>query len=417
MNLFKKPIAISLSPNLQPDDISLCLRTVFNYSRWKIGPAIKEAENRFRKNFNTDGVYSFNSGRSALYFILEALGIGDGDEVIIQAFTCVAVPDSILWRKGIPVYADIDESLNIDPKLLEQLITRKTKAIIVQHTFGLPAKINEIKKITQKYKIVLIEDCSHALGLEIGGKAAGKWGDAASFSFGRDKVISSIFGGMAVFNNLSGKQAIVIKQKYGQLKMPGNKWIGQQLMHPLLFSLVLPLYRLGLGKLLLFAALKIGLISRPVERKELNGGRPDRYPSRMPNALAVLLLNQLDKLHEYNGHRRLISEIYQRELAGMKKTKLPPELPGAVFLRYNILHPEAKKLLRFFKLEGIILGNWYQSIIDPIGVDLKKIGYRKSCCPKAEIAAETSLNLPTYPNMKEADAVGIAVKLRQYENR
>ena len=107
-----KVIAISLLPN----------------SSWK---------DFFWKNTPTpNNMVLFESGRVAQYFLLKALGIGQGDEVIIQAFTCVAVPNSIIWTGAKPIYVDIDESLNMDPKKLEKLINKKTKAVIWQSTFG-----------------------------------------------------------------------------------------------------------------------------------------------------------------------------------------------------------------------------------------------------------------------------------------
>ena len=120
--------------------------------------------------------------------------IGEGDEVLVQAFTCVAVPNSVLWAQATPVYADIDATLNIDPIDVEKKITNRTKAIIVQHTFGIPADMDALVALAKKHNILLIEDCAHSLGATYKGKKVGTFGDAAFFSFGRDKVVSSVFG-------------------------------------------------------------------------------------------------------------------------------------------------------------------------------------------------------------------------------
>src|SRR5581483_4013141 len=113
-----------------------------------------------------------------------------------QAFTCVAVPNSVLWTGAKAIYADIDETGNLDPKDLEKKITKKTKAVIIQHTFGIAANMDAIQKVLKGKKIILIEDCAHALGASYKGKKLGTFGEFAFFSFGRDKVISSVFGGM-----------------------------------------------------------------------------------------------------------------------------------------------------------------------------------------------------------------------------
>ena len=132
--------------------------------------------------------------------MIKSFDITYGDEVIVQAFTCLAVPEVVIWCGAKPVYLDIDESLNLDIRLLEKSISSKTRIIIVQHTFGIPAKIDMIKKIAQKHNIILIEDCAHSLGAKYNSQKIGTFGDAAFFSFGRDKVISSVFGGLAFIN-------------------------------------------------------------------------------------------------------------------------------------------------------------------------------------------------------------------------
>ena len=418
MKLFDRPLTISLSPNLEKDDILLALSVLLNLRHWQHGNHIKQAENWFKEYFKTKEVFSFNSGRSALYFILRAFGIEKDDEVIIQAFTCVAVPEPVMWLGAKPIYADIDQSLNIDPGLLEKLITPKTRVIIVQHTFGVPANINAIKKITRKYNLRLIEDCCHALGAEYENKKTGTFGDAAFFSFGRDKVVSSVFGGMAIFPKKYKKiYSYAPRELYGQIRMPVRKWILKQLLHPLIFSLVLPLYNLGLGKLILALALKMGIIVKPLEEAELSGGHPAHFPALLPNALAVMIVNQLKKLERFNRHRQTLATVYAHKLKDSVKIKLPAANSGAIYLRYNIFHPQANNLLKLFKeKEKIILGNWYKSIIDPEGVNKGKVGYTPHLCKNAEEAAELSLNLPTCPTLKKEQAEKIADLLLKYEN-
>ncbi|MBI4130447.1 DegT/DnrJ/EryC1/StrS aminotransferase family protein, partial [Candidatus Roizmanbacteria bacterium] len=151
-------VAISLSPNTESDDSILAIKTLLQPWKWKTGREIEKVEEWFRKEFNTDTAVSFNSGRSALWALLKAFSIGQGDEVLVQAFTCVAVPEVVMWVGATPVYCDIDDTYNIDPNDIEKKITKKTKAIIVQHTFGIPARIREIREIGNKYNLIVIED-------------------------------------------------------------------------------------------------------------------------------------------------------------------------------------------------------------------------------------------------------------------
>ena len=147
-------------------------------------------------------VFTVNSGRSAIYLILKAAKIGRGDEVIIQAYTCNAVPNPILWTGARPIYADINpETLNIDPKDAEKKVTNKTKAIVIQHTFGRPGPLQELLDIAKRHKLLLIEDCAHCLGGTYNGKRLGTFGDVSILSFGREKVISSLAGGAIIVRN------------------------------------------------------------------------------------------------------------------------------------------------------------------------------------------------------------------------
>ena len=157
-------ISPSLSPNTGRTDVLKALAVLLMPWTWKKGGALLWVRQWFVDYLGVGEVAFFNSGRSALLAILESFGIGAGDEVIVQAFTCVAVPNSVIWAGAKPVYVDIDESYNTDPIDAEKKITKKTKALIVQNSFGIPAQIEKLLLLAKKYKFLVIEDCAHALG-------------------------------------------------------------------------------------------------------------------------------------------------------------------------------------------------------------------------------------------------------------
>ena len=158
--------------------------------------------NEFKKYFRTKYAFAFNSGRSSLTAILQSLDLEEVNEVLLQAFTCNAAANPILWSGLKPVYVDCDEdSFNIDIEDLKRKITPKSKVILVQHTFGLPAEMDKILALAQQNNLILIEDCAHSLGAEYKDKKIGAFGKAAFFSFSRDKIISSVYGGMVVTND------------------------------------------------------------------------------------------------------------------------------------------------------------------------------------------------------------------------
>ena len=370
--MLNRPIAISLSPNAETDDIKAALKSILAMNKWQKGPSLHDLENWFKNKFKINDIFLFSSGRSALLCLLKSFKIGVGDEVIVQGFTCVAVPDPVKWVGAKPIYCDIDESLNINPSKLKKLISNKTRAIIVQHTFGVPAQIRMIKKITQKYNLILIEDCAHSLGASVENEKLGSFGDAAFFSFGRDKIISSVFGGAGIIKN--NKKALNrLKNIYNSLPTVNNIWLLKQLLHPLLFFLILPLYDLYIGKILLLLFLKAKILTKPVEQIELSGGKPQFYPSRMPNALACLAFHQINKLNKFNLRRQKIAKFYFDRLKSLTFVKLPPDIKGSIYLRFNILVEERDDIYEYFRSKKIILGKWYADIIDPKGVNFNKI--------------------------------------------
>lgn len=401
-----KPIHTSLSPNSQADDIILALRLILTSGAKKTA----SLEEKFKEYVGAKHAISFNSGRSALFVILRALEIKDGDEVFVQAFTCNAVPNPIFWAGGSPVYVDIDDSLNVLPEDLERKIVlsqsqgKHPKAVIVQHTLGMPADMDKIVEIVKRHNLVLIEDCAHSLGAKYKGKNVGTFGDVSFFSFGRDKVISSVWGGMITTNN--EELARKIGEIYRDIPAPSKFWTIKQLFHPILFSIIVPTYYI-FGKYFLAGLRKGRGITLAVSAQERMGEKPSMFPKRMPDALAALSLHQLGKLEKYNNHRKKIAAIYMAGLRDMPGVILPRKEQGAIYLRFNILSQKADEIIRSAKREHILLGDWYKNIIDPKGTNLEKIGYEEQSCPNAEFAARSSVNLPTHINISTNDARNI----------
>ena len=414
-----QPILISLSPNTEPDDVQLALKLLFEKKRWSEGKEISKLEEEFKKYLGVKpacnasrsdaGRYalSFNGGRTALMAIFDALGIKRGDEVLLQAFTCNSAVIPILWKETKPVYVDVDETLNLDPEDLLRKITPASKAVMIQHTFGWPAKVDEILEICKKHNLYLIEDCAHSLGAKYKRKFCGTIGDASFFSFGRDKIISSVYGGMAVTND--EKIGERLKNFHERLDFPSNFWIFQQLLHPILTNyLVLPLYGFNdLGRLILILLQKLNVLSKAVHNKEKKGKIPDYFPKKLPNALAILASNQFKKLERFNEHRREIAKIYENELKG--KFNLPFSRGNKdrelTFMKYPILVENSDKILKEMKKYDIHLDDgWRKSPVVPPDTDLIAMKYQKGSCPKSEKLANQILNLPTHINITEEKA-------------
>lgn len=402
---FRRVISASLSPNTESDDVWKAVACMVSPWKWYHGHEIEEVERWFCAYGDVSRVSFFDSGRSALLAILHAFDIGESDEVIVQAFTCVAVPNSVLWAGATPVYADIDERFNLDVSDVEKKVTSKTKAIIVQHTFGIPADMTAHTNLAKKHHLVLIEDCAHALGASYKGKRVGSEADASFYSFGRDKALSSVWGGAAMIRGTHKKPNEKLKKYHERLPFPGALWIVQQLLHPIAFALILPLYAMGVGKGILVLLQKMHLLSIPVYEMEKHGGRPPNFVRQYPNALAALLLLQLSKLDRYTRARRLTAKRYAAVLTQMKTSVPPVFVPDASYLRYAMLVPTPDAYRAKAKKHGILLGNWYHNVIDPTGTDFRAVGYVAGSCPKAEEVSQHIITLPTRIREDEANRV------------
>lgn len=402
-----RPIHIGFSPNLEEKDVLLALRLLFLPKSWFHGESVKKLEEWFYNFFPSFSAISFVSGRGALYAALNALGVGKNDEVILQAFTCAVVPNAVTNCGAKPVYADITDSLTLDPKSIEKNITKATKAIIVQHTFGIPSEMEEICKIAKKHNLAVVEDCAHTIGGIYKGKKLGMFGDAAIFSFGRDKAFSSVFGGMAIAKD---KAVVDRLRSMQQVKSyPSTFWLVQQLLHPIASGIILPLYNFfGIGKVILVLLQKTKLLSFPVLLEEKNGATSPIFMQKMPNALAELALFQLSRLLEFNKKREETTSFYVSAFGGGNSQQQAP------LLRFPLFVNNRNELLQSAKKQHLYLGTWYSEVIDPKSVNFEKMHYVKGSCPNAEKIANKIINLPTYPTMSKDDQKKVINFIKTY---
>jgi len=428
MAKYFRPISISLSPNVEPDDVKLALHLIIRPWLWKKpasakasarqrGNAIEELENEFKKYLGVKHAFSFNSGRSSLFAILKSLNLEKGSGVLLQAFTCNAAINPILWADLEPVYIDCDkDDFNMDANDLKSKINIKSRVAMVQHTFGLPANMDEIRAICATNNLILIEDCAHSLGAEYNGVKVGSQSKAAFFSFSRDKIISSVYGGMAVTNDDAiGKKLEGLQKEFGQ---PSYFWIFQQLLHPILLNyIILPIYDfLDLGKIFLVLSQFFHILSKAVSWKEKRGQRPDYFPRALPNALALMAFNQFNKLDKFNEHRQKITDYYFENLKGTR-FELPKQYPNRknIFLRFTVKHPKAHEIIyEAWHKQNILLGDWYTTPIAPFDTKIEEMKYESGSCKNAEELSKITLNLPTHINISFKDAERIFNFLKKF---
>jgi perosamine synthetase len=210
------------APDITEAEIA-AVTAVLRTSRLSLGPRMEEFEQAIARYVGTTHAVAVNSGTSALHLCIRALGIAEGDEVIVPSFSFIAVANVVRYERAVPVFIDVDPlSLNPDPARIEEAITPRTRAIIVVHTFGVPAALDEILEIARRHHLYVIEDACEALGAQFDDRQVGSCGDAGVFGFYPNKQITSGEGGMMVTND--SRLAALARKLRNQGRNDSDEW-------------------------------------------------------------------------------------------------------------------------------------------------------------------------------------------------
>ena len=346
----------------------------------------------------------FRRGRVALCAILKALGIGPGDEVIIQAFTCVAVPCPVLAIGAKPVFADIDAStLNLNPSSVEERFTARTRAVVVQHTFGIPADMDSILRIARSRGIHVIEDCCHTVASCWRGARVGSLGDAAFSAYRWGKPLVLGIGGTAIMHVEERRKRL---QEISQAsRTPGAletvrtrmEYLAHQLLlRPSLFWLLRDGYR---------NFIKMGMAIPTFPKLDLRGELSD-MDTAMPLFHRKELAKRIDSaFNDDVAFRRRRAGQYAAALdgIGVRNSGLD-ERYDPVYLRYPFLVSEKARVLEQARKHRVEFGDWFVSAVHPhADSESGELGYRQGMCPVAERTAKQVLTLPIYDKVRDRD--------------
>ena len=181
------------------------------------GPNVSQFESDFAHFVGAKRAVAVSSGTAALHASLMALGIGPGDEVIVPSFSFVATAESVALTGAKPIFADIDpQTYCIDPESVEDAVTKKTKAVVPVHLYGLPSSMDGIREIAEKYSISIVEDAAQAVGAEYKEAKVGTMGDIACFSFYASKNLAVGEGGMTTTNSEEYAEALRMIRNHGE---------------------------------------------------------------------------------------------------------------------------------------------------------------------------------------------------------
>ena len=367
------------------------------------GPAIEEFETEFAKFHRMEYATATSFGRIAFHYILRALNLPPGSEIIFPALTFWVVPE-IARRNGLrPVFVDVDPStFNLDPAKVEAALTERTRAIVPTHLYGLPCAMSELMKLAEKYDLLVIEDCAQAVGARYRGQRAGTFGTASFFSFQLLKGINTYGGGMVLTNDVALARSVRAQalreppQSLPDLARRFATGYGARVaVSPKAFTfwgypLQAAVSLMGHHDLSRYVWEKI----RPLDRF------PRTYHQRYSNVQALLGLRGLANLDRHNERCRKHAAQYTRGLIdcrNMQTPRVPVDLEH-VFYQYCVYTSDAARLSQWAIRRGIDIETTHVDVCPK----LKLFEEFRAECPGAE-ATEKALQLPVYSRLRESD--------------
>ncbi len=358
---------------------------VFDSMQLMLGPNVQSFEEEFSLYCGRKYGVGVDSGTAAVFFALNALGIGEKDAVLLPSFTFFATAEAVLYTGATPIFIDVEEdTFTISPLKIKEYIEKncttkkgkifdlKTKkyikAIIVVHLFGLPAEMKELQEVSKEYGIEIVEDSAQAHGAEYGGKKVGSFGKTSAFSFYFSKNLSAL-----------GEAGIVLTDDYDvaerlkRLRVHGQ---GERYEH-----------------------IEIG------------------YNSRLDEIQAVVLRLKLKRLDEWNRKRVELSNYYIEKLKDFPvKFQKVPDRRKSVWHLFTIRTQRRDELVDFLRKNGIEVGVHY-----PIPIHLQKavkfLNYKRGDLPITEKISEEILSLPMHPHLQLSDIDYIKDKMQEFFRR
>jgi len=378
--------------------------------QWRHGRHHEALRSKLEQSFG-GRAFLFSSGREALLALLRSIGLRCGEEVILQAYTCVVVPNAIHAAGGVPVYADVDgDTLNLDLADVKRRITTRTRAVIAQHTFGIPANLNRLRSLCDERGILLIEDCAHALP-DDGSSPLGRTGDFTLLSFGRDKAISGVSGGAILSRSAHVSSALQVTERHAR-PLP-QSIIARYLCYPLIYRKARALHMIGLGTCALHLCKSLHLLL-PIVTPEEKQGRMPPLLRQCPNACAALTLYTLGQLPKINAHRRELTLFYVRECSKQGWNILPGINEAHALQKFPLFFKKADLIRKSLKTQDIHLEDgWSGCVVCPRDSDAGALGFATGDDPKAESLCEEIISLPTHPTMSTKQARRLLTVLRE----
>lgn len=337
-------------------------------SKWlTMGAVTREFENRFAQLIGAKHAIAVTNGTVALHLACLAVGLGLGDEVIAPSLTFVATANAALYTGADVKFADVCglDELNISPNSIEEQITPQTKAIIVVHYGGFPARMQEIMTLARKHGLFVIEDAAHGPGVTLDGKSLGTWGDIGCFSFFSNKNMATGEGGMIVTARDDLAEKMRLLRSHGMTSLTWDRHQG----HSFSYDVV------DLG-----------------------------YNYRIDEIRSAIGIAQLEKLGRNNQRRGEIAHRYWQALAGTRLVTPFMENRGEssyhIFPLITNTLEQRLHLMQDLKDDGIQTSIHYPLIHQ---FSFYKSRYANVTLPVSEEVTSREVTLPLYPGMTDGE--------------
>lgn len=369
-------------PSIGPEETQSVLETL--ESGWlTTGPRVREFEKQFSHYVGCRESVAVNSGTAALHLALDAVGVREGDEVLVPTMTFAATAEVVTYFKAKPALVDCEpDTMNLDPKDAEAKITSKTKAIIPVHFGGHPCDMAAILDLAKQRGLKVVEDAAHALPAAYEGKKIGTMGDVTCFSFYATKTITTGEGGMLTTENEEYADKARIMSLHGISKDAWKRYSAEGTWR---YDILYPGYKYNLTDIA--AAIGIG---------------------------------QLKKCDLFAEQRGRLAAFYRESLSDLPEITLPTARDGikhAWHLYVIRLHPERLRIDRD-RFIDLLKGENIGTSVHFIPLHLhpyyrKTFGHAPTDFPHAQKAFDAIVSLPIYPKMSPADATDVVEAVRK----
>ncbi len=339
---------------------------VIDKANYILGEEVAQFEAEFAHYCGVEHGVGVANGTDAIHMALRALDIGPGDEVITAANSFAATALAIAYSGATPVLVDVcSDDFNIDPSMIEQAITPKTKAIIPVHLYGQPARMDEILAIARKHGLKVIEDSAQGHGGELNGTRCGAFGEIGCFSFYPGKNLGA-FGdaGACVTSDPQLAEKLRLLRNYGQVVKNRHDLLG--------------------------------------------------FNCRLDTVQACVLLTKMQYIEQWTEQRRQVAQWYHQELSG-SELQLPIEREGArhVYHLFVIRHPERDRLMQFLAERQIFCGIHYPNPL-PTAQPFSDARTLPEGVPIATRLSQEILSLPLYPEMTRQHVATVAQAVAEF---